>query len=346
MRILKRLNRKNFLIRLSGLHRPAKQAAAAAAVILAVSLPLWGETVYRSNSIWIQMEEIAEIPEEGHALKVDEQQRYAEGYLDGELVYTRKETLENDTRIIEEEDLAAERKIISEYLNGKLIRENVQTPRSEEEIFFTYAPDGELETVEIREGQQLSHEQLFFRYRDGSLRTVYRFLDDEMLQFLTLRDRAYTVGMGQREIRETWNEDFLKREVFHDEELVTEYEKRTEADKEIITEKNHRTGEFTRQVYEQDLLISETTERAGRKEERRYAYDPDGLKIKETVEIVSGERKTVRETEFSYTEDGELAESRLKVNGELQEVSLFEDGDIIEKTIYRGGRKLITHTYD
>ncbi len=317
------------------------------ALLLAASAAAWSGDIYQSNSIWMTLEQIDQLPAEGYALKVVEQtdaRRVMEGYQDGSPAVTIIREREGGLTVETQKMPAEDSQTVRTYRDTMLISESAVSPEGTELTEFEYDPSGELETVRTWRDDELEHEQLFFRSSDGSLRSVYRFADDQFLQMVTLRDRGFSVGTDERTVSESWDNDRYIREIFRGDELVFLREEGSE----FLLERDYRADSSLEKHYEGDAVVFEKRSSGSRSTEIRYSYDEQRrLTAEDFTETTPQQQEVNRQYIYTYHREGWLEETRRYMNDELREVSLHDrDGSIIQREIYRGGRKLLTYTYD
>ncbi len=316
----------------------------------AVSAAAFGHTWYYSNSIWMALEKAQQQPESGYSLKIyaeDGGFRLTEGFLDGDLQMRRTQEHKGDQITVNEENFEQQTASKLVYRNGILLSEVRTDGDSTETAKFYYSPSGELEQVTHQVNDQPPYDQYLVRFSDGALRTVFRYRDDQLLQTLTLRQDGFSMGNDDRMVRESWGDTHHMREIFSRGELTMKFEEHRDNLKRTVTETMFSPRRVSRWEYQEEMLVSRSVETAGRTEEMLFTYDDLGRVREETFIESSGTQRTVRRTAFRYHENGNIAESRITVNGELHEVTSFNpDGDPVLREIYRGGRVLVTYTYE
>lgn len=319
-------------------------------LFLCAAAAAFGHTWYYSNSIWMALEEAQEKPESGYALKQyarDGDFRLTEGYLDGELLMRRTQEQKGDQITVNEENFEQQTESKMVYRNGTLLSEVRTDGQSKETAKYFYSPSGELEQVTHQVDDQHPFDQYMVRFSDGALRTALRYRDDQLLQTLTLRQDGFSMGNDERMVRESWGDDHHIREIFSHGELTMKVEEHRENSRRTVTETVSRPRRVSTWEYQEEMLVSRSVETSSRKEEVFFTYDDFGRVSEETFRESSGSQRTVRRTAFRYHEDGYLEETRITVDGELHEVTRFDaEGDPVLREIYRGGRVLVTYTYD
>ncbi len=307
--------------------------------------------VYLSNSIWMALDRVEEIPETGYALKEYTRQgdfRLTEGFLDGDLSLRRSWEQGREHVTVTEENFISETWSRRTYRDSLLLTEEYHDRDGKETTRYMYNTAGELEQVSYWADEQLVYEQYLFRFRDGSLRTVFRYHGDTLLQSLVIGEREFSIGNEERMVKEIWEDDRHLREIYSRGEISLRYEE--------IWENSHRTVRETQfspaksvveKKYSGDLLVYRMRESGIRKELTEYQYDTTGRLLSETYTETSGQRRLRRVTEYRYDELSVLFQSRISVNGELQEVITYDpSGAPVLRDIYRGGKVLFTYTYE
>ena len=310
------------------------------------STMLFGFDYYRSNSIWMPLEQVGELPQQGYALELRSGEH--KGYLDGTLMFRRTEQLSPETLEITEEHLDTDTVHTRVYQRGKLIEEHRSVGTEEQRILYQYGSTGEIEEVLQYQDDSLDYLLLPFYNQDGALRSIYRFRHQQLLQRLHISEGGFSVGTDERMVREQREGSSMTREYITDGEVV--FRMVETRDGEHVKIEQTRFNPYLKELreYQDDLLMLEKWITDGGTRETIYRYDGEHRLISEMTETSLDGRRRQERILYTYDEHtGVLLEQMSEVNGELREIQFYrEDGSRSAREVYRGGVKLLRYTYE
>ncbi len=308
---------------------------------------VFGYEYFQANSVWMPLEQVEALPQEGYALEVRD--KVSRGYYDGVLVYERSEEKLVSEVEITEKHLDTGEVTTRIYRDGRLVEERRSVEGGIHQYSgFSYAPGGELEEISHFEEDTLQYQQLMFYNRDGSLRSIYRFKHDTLLQVLSLEESGYTVGTDERLVREHRDENTMVREYISEGSVVYRLKETLLGETLVIVETRYNPYREQRQEYRNDLLMLHRNIRDGSIHEIRYGYDEFGRKIREQIKETQGSQTRHREITYEYDKQtGALLQQKSMVDKELREIIFYqEDGAQSRREVYRGGMLLLRYDYE
>jgi antitoxin component YwqK of YwqJK toxin-antitoxin module len=319
-----------------------------------------GQTVYRSNVLGMELEELAasEIPTEGYALRVTEEDGRAERrlYQNGELIQRVvqersasgalrvERVFESGTRALEEgftddglrsyrleydEEGQLLRELRYEYEDGKLAKRRVLGPGGTERYTDTmaYYPSAGLR-------------RLRRAWADGDVRIVrYSVVNGNVLQERFESDDGGRLVRYDEAQRAVYEREWSGAAVVREEHLSYEGDSQTPTESvETLPQQGRRRETrydeegrvIEEMVYENDRLVREV----------EAGYGPHGVR-----ERILRTRGRVERHTFSYV-DETLAEERVYVNGELsRSIAYFAERSRVERR-YRDGEVFVRIYYE